>query len=115
MELSPIEGLAFLADAPVPVCLEEGARWTLLRVLHRRWPLHTIFVLRRMTTVSLPAAKTIVGLANVENTGALGDAVERGDHSAAVEILRGLALPRESDGDVCERLATALLEAFAGR
>lgn len=115
MDGEPIDGLAFLADAPVEVCLSEGARWTLLRVLRRRMVILTIVVVRRLVPMGLASAKSLVGSATEQHVVALGDAVDARDALGAQRAFEAWWPPLVGDDvNIPERLAESLLRAFSG-
>jgi hypothetical protein len=109
-DATPIEGLAYLASASVEDCLREGAKWTLLRVLGRRYPIQTIMVIRRLTGLGIAYGKTVVGLATESRIEALGVAIDARDASAALAVLREWMADDLAEN---ERLVQGLLAAFA--
>jgi len=110
----PIDGLAFLAAAPVEVCLAEGARWTLLRILRRRLPIQTIVVVRRLVPMGLASAKGFVESATEEHVVALGSAVDARDELATQRAIEAWWPPLVGDDvSIPERLAELLLRAFS--
>lgn len=108
---TPIEMLANLAEAPVEVCLAEGARWTLRRVHARGLAIMTMIAVRRLSGSGLAYAKGLVVDATLERVTALGEAVDRRDPDATLAILEawyGFSMER----DASARLAVALIDEF---
>lgn len=109
MEREPVEVLAFLADAPVEVCLAEGARWTLARVLRRRPPIQTII----LVPMSLARAKGFVESATEDHIAALGGAVDARDELAAQRAIEAWWPWLLEEGNAPELLAKSLVHTFA--
>lgn len=115
METStPIEFLAYLADATPEQCVSAGAEWTLGKVFEQRLVIRAIMFVRRFTGSGLAHGKGLAGLATIERVRRLGQAVDRRDSAAAVQVLEDWApLHERDDPELHERLASTLLEAFA--
>jgi hypothetical protein len=113
LERPAIEGLAYLADASVEDCMQRGARWTLVRSAEHRRSIAAIMVVRRLGAIQngfIGYGKAIVGWANAERAGALGDAIDRNDVAAAVSVLDEW-VPSEHEINV--RVVAGLLAAFS--